>query len=601
MKAPFTTFTNSRTYDPRKRGWYQEARKLVAPRWSTPYRLDPPESRLVLTWLAPLITVEGKLEGALGIDLPPQEFRGFLEFLRPTPGSRIWVVDRAGGVVASAHGPMPDAPVPVAGGSVTIAGRRCRLLQSDIPAHAGAQWRMLLAIPEGDLLATAQGRLLAFTAVAFLLLMLPIFWWMRVSRRVANRVGALAEAAEHLGAGVTPEFQEQEVAEFQTLAQALMRAHLEIQERIRLQQQLLHSQRMETLGTLAGGIAHDVNNRLGAIMGQLFLAREALPESHPASQRIAQAEASASRCAQTTKSLLSFSRQGRPDLAALEINEFLQSSAEILNRLLGGMVEIRLDLGLGPLNIQGDPLHLEQVLMNLAVNARDAMPQGGSLFFRTRRAEDGWIELSVQDNGQGIAPEVLSHIFEPFYTTKPVGQGTGLGLSTVLGVVQSHDGRIEVESKVGVGTTFLLRFPPSLVGDSASEPKGPQASVSGPLSGLRILVVEDEAYLLETLEDALVGAGAQAAGALSGEAAWRLFQEQAFDCILSDQRMPGCTGVELLDRIRKAGSTVPFILASGQELESQKDLLKVDPNLRLLAKPFSIAVLRELIAGLGLR
>lgn len=236
--------------------------------------------------------------------------------------------------------------------------------------------------------------------------------------------------------------------------------------------------------------------------------------------------------------------------------------------------------------------------MNLAVNARDAMPQGGQLTLRTRRTREGRIELEVEDTGQGIPGEALPRIFEPFFTTKAVGQGTGLGLSMVHGIVQTHGGTIAVDSQVGTGTRFTLSFPLAECGGADSAPRHSGKNPIESLLGLRILVAEDEIFLLDMLESALVAAGAHVSRAASGDRAWEAFQIQAFDLVLSDQRMPGCTGMELFQRIRATGSRVPFILASGQSLEAFQTPFAADARAHLLNKPFAIDDLLTLIRGL---
>ena len=600
LEPPLGEFKPHPTYDARKRPWYREARLLQAPRWSTPYRLDPPESRLVMTWLVPLRDHSGGLTGALGMDLLPQDLQAFLELLRPTAGSRLWVLADGDTILASAHGTQAEVPVPAAGDRAVLGGQPFRIMRSDVPIHPGTHWRMVLAVPEQDLLASAQAKILELTAVAFLLLALPVLWGLRVGKQLAGEVQDLAAAADRLGAGEVPDLPPQQVTEFHTVGQALRKAHSEIQDRARLQQRLQHSQRMETLGTLAGGIAHDVNNHLNAIIGQLFLAREALPEGHDSNRRLARAEDAARRCAQVTRALLTFSRQGKPQLAPMDLNELVTRTAEVLERVLGGLVIVKLDLEPSLPPIQGERLQLEQVIMNLAVNARDSMAGAGTLTFRTRRSPDHGLELSVTDTGSGIAPVDLPRIFEPFFTTKPVGQGTGLGLAMVLGIVQDHGGRIEVDSEVGRGTTFTVGFPagPAEAHESAATAAAPLLP-KGPLLGVRILVAEDEVYLKDTLEEALTVAGAEVLAAANGEAAWQGFQNLAFDCVLSDQRMPGCSGLELLARIRATGSAVPFILASGQDLEPFRLESTKDPWLRLLPKPFSVTQLVATMNELG--
>jgi len=454
--APFRRLTS---YDPRSRPWYREARSLDAPRWSTPYRLDPPESRLVMTWLVPLGSADGSRAGALGIDLLAEDLQAFLELLRPTQGSRLWLLDQDGRVLSDAHGPQPMVALPPPGSaSAILGGLRHRILRSGLPHHSGSQWHMVMAIPEGDLLATAQWKLLGFTAAAFVVMLLPILLGLRVGRRLSDDIQDLARAAGEVGEGVAPHRPSNEVLEFQVVGQALQWAHAEIRERHALQEQLQHNQRLETLGTLAGGIAHDVNNHLSAILGQMHLVRETLPDGHPAHQRLILAESSATSCARTTRTLLAFSRHGNLDLRPMDLQELVAATAELLGCILGDLIQVRTDLAPGPAPIKGDRLQLEQVLMNLAVNARDAMPQGGRLTLRTRRAGEGRIALEVEDTGQGIPGEALPRIFEPFFTTKAVGEGTGLGLSMVHGIVQTHGGTLAVDSQVGIGTRFTLTF-----------------------------------------------------------------------------------------------------------------------------------------------
>ncbi|NWJ40384.1 MAG: response regulator [Geothrix sp.] len=593
------TYRDLDSYDPRSRPWYREARGLETPRWSVPYRLGPPENRLVMTWLVPLRRPGKPLEGALGLDLVAEDLQGFLELLRPTQGSRLWLLDQEGQVLSDAHGSQAMVALPPPGStSALLGGLRHRILRSELPRHPGSQWHMVLAIPEADLLATAQGKLLGFTAAAFVVMLLPILWGLRVGRRLSDDIQDLANAAGEVGAGVAPHRPSNEVLEFQVVGQALQWAHAEIRERHALQEQLQHSQRLETLGTLAGGIAHDVNNHLSAILGQMHLVRETLPDGHPAQQRLILAESSATSCARTTRTLLAFSRHGDPDLRPMDLHELVAATADLLGCILGGLIQVNTDLASGPAPIKGDHLQLEQVLMNLAVNARDAMPQGGQLTLRTRRTREGRIELEVEDTGQGIPGEALPRIFEPFFTTKAVGQGTGLGLSMVHGIVQTHGGTIAVDSQVGTGTRFTLSFPLAECGGADSAPRHSGKNPIESLLGLRILVAEDEIFLLDMLESALVAAGAHVSRAASGDRAWEAFQIQAFDLVLSDQRMPGCTGMELFQRIRATGSRVPFILASGQSLEAFQTPFAADARAHLLNKPFAIDDLLTLIRGL---
>ena len=231
-------------YDPRSRPWYQEARKLEAPRWSVPYRLGAPENRLVMTLLVPLREPGRPLEGALGLDLVAEDLQDFLELLRPTQGSRLWLLDQNGQVLSNAHGSQPMVALPPPGpASATLGGLRHRILRSDLPRHPGTQWHMVMAIPEGDLLATVRWKLLGFTGAAFLVMLLPILWGLRVGRRLSDDIQDLAKAAGEVGAGVAPHRPTNEVLEFQVVGQALQWAHAEIRERHALQEQRQHSQR----------------------------------------------------------------------------------------------------------------------------------------------------------------------------------------------------------------------------------------------------------------------------------------------------------------------------------------------------------------------
>ncbi|MDE3032887.1 MAG: response regulator, partial [Acidobacteriota bacterium] len=353
--------------------------------------------------------------------------------------------------------------------------------------------------------------------------------------------------------------------------------------------------------TLAGGIAHDVNNQLAAILGQLHLCRELLPEGHTVLARLERAETATRRCAQTTKALLAFSHQSRPELKRLNLNALVEETSVILERLLGGRIRLILHLDRALPAIRGDAVQLEQVLMNLAVNARDAMPEGGTLELGTGRNEAGEVLLEVQDSGTGIPAAALPHLFEPFFTTKEQGKGTGLGLAMVFGIVKAHQGRIQAENMPGGGALFRITLPAAGRADDSSPSAPRHLRAETRLAGVRVLVAEDEALLRDMLGDALTMARAQVTAVPDGAMAWRAWQMATFDLVLSDHRMPDCTGYELLQRIRATGSTVPFILVSGQGLESFETTLAQDPAVRLLPKPFEmprlLQVMGEMLAN----
>ena len=607
---------------PTDRPWFQAAREASGPRWVDPYAFFG-TNLPGITYVVPLRDPLGAFRGVIALDLMLEDLTERFWDTRPTPGSLFGLVDAHGRLVlmpkaatlldrdARARAfmtPLSPTFLPTLhrawqGGADArwfhAEGRSHFGLRHPLRPGEGPSWTLLLTIPESELIGSAQHRL-AYTAGLTLLCLLLVGLRARhLARRFGDPLRDLASAAEGLVQGKVPEPPATAISEIRTLGEALQRAGRMVVDRTRLQQQLQHSQRLETVGTLAGGIAHDVNNQLGAIMGQLFLAREAMPQGHPAAQRVARAEEAVERCAQTTKALLAFSHHGETKLQPLDLNALVRRTAGLLDRVLGGLITVDQDLAPDLPGVLGEPLQLEQVLMNMAVNARDAMPEGGRLTFRTWVTPGGEVALEVRDTGRGIPPDILPQIFEPFFTTKPIGKGTGLGLAMAFGILRAHGGRIEVASEVDRGTAFTLLLPAG--GEAPSEPSGPQRvepEHDGPLAGLRILVVEDEADLRETLADALTLARAQVETAQDGDQAWALCRSSRYDLILSDHRMPGCTGMELLRRIRGTGSGVPFILASGQDLEPFQAELKADARLRLLPKPFSVARLLEVVGEL---
>ncbi len=233
---------------------------------------------------------------------------------------------------------------------------------------------------------------------------------------------------------------------------------------------------------------------------------------------------------------------------------------------------------------------MEQVLMNLGVNARDAMPEGGHLTLSTRLGDDGRVLLDIQDTGAGIPEALLPRLFEPFVTTKEHGKGTGLGLAMVFSILKAHGGEIHAENVPEGGARFRVSLPAAGSGEVPLA-KGPDRlrAASPNLAGRRILVVEDEPLLREMLADALTLARMQVTTAPDGALAWRAWQQAGgFDLVISDQRMPDCTGLELMALIRGSGSEVPFILVSGQGLESVENQLSEDQRVRFVPKPFEL-------------
>lgn len=615
------------SYDPRTRPWYLAGAAAPAPSWTPPYAFytthDPG-----ITYTLP-IRDGSSLRGVVALDFMLDDLTHRVWSAQPTPGSRSLVVDPGGMALILPRDPAFETPesrrraflkpleTPFLGPEarrleddahggrprrVTSQGQRAVGLLRTFEGLPGLHWRLILTIPEDDLLGSARLRAVGMLGLALLALGLAAWRIRHIARRVAEPITALGALAENLGQGAAGPVIHTDIQEICTLERVLVQADESLSDKARLQSQLEHSQRMETMGTLAGGIAHDVNNQLAAILGQLHLSREALPENHPVLSRIQRAEDAARRCAQTTKALLSFSHQSRPELKPLDLNALIRETATLLERVLGGLIRLHLALQPDLPPVSGDPVQLEQVLMNLAVNARDAMPKGGSLTLRTFRGEEGQVCVEVLDTGTGIPEHLLPHIFEPFVTTKEAAKGTGLGLAMVFGIVKAHQGRIQAENVPGGGARFLLCLPPARQDTPGEVPHPADPCGEGEcLAGRRILVAEDEALLRDLLADALTQARAQVTAAPDGGVAWQAWRTGRFDLVLSDHRMPDCTGLELLKRIRATGSKVPFILVSGQGVDGLEAPLAQAPGVRFLPKPFELsrllALMAELLAG----
>ncbi len=613
-------------YDPRTRPWYQAGMSMHTPAWIQPYAFYTTQDPGI-TYTLPIQDQSG-FRGVAALDFLLDDLTARVWSAPPTPRSHCLVVDTLGRALILPKDPafqstearrkaflQPLGPgfLEAQSGLVALMDRSESPLRFNYRGDPmvglvtafqglpGIHWHLFLTVPEEDLLGPARFRIWSLLGLTILSLGLAAWRIRHIAARVAGPIAQLGAAAEALGQGVAPPPFRSNILELRSLDRALRQASQILTDQAVLQRQLEHSQRMETVGTLAGGIAHDVNNQLAAILGQLHLCREFLPEAHPVLRRIQRAEEATLRCAQTTKALLSFSHQSRPELRRMDLNTQVQETAAILDRLLGGRIRLTLSLAETLPPIAGDPVQLEQVLMNLAVNARDAMPQGGNLNLRTYLQSDGQVGLEVQDSGPGIPEVLLPHIFEPFITTKEVGKGTGLGLAMVFGILRAHHGHIVADNPPGGGARFRITLPTAEAGLwSGPAPRTDIVAAGAHLAGRRVLVAEDEPPLRDLLADALTLARVQVTPAPDGAVAWRAWQAGAFDLVLSDHRMPDCTGLELLGRIRASGSQVPFILVSGQGLESAEEGLSRDPNVRLLPKPFDLprlmALMQELLS-----
>ena len=415
-------------------------------------------------------------------------------------------------------------------------------------------------------------------------------------------------------------------------------AGLDVTDQRRLEEQLRHAQKMETLGTLVGGIAHDFNNQLTAILGNVGLAlleihglveqRLSTPQL-PAGVQAAlatlptlvtpleDAENAAQRCADMSRRLLAFSRSRIGQTQLVNLNELVTEITRLLKRVLPATIQVEVQADPDLLLVKADSTQLHQVLMNLAVNARDAMPQGGRLTLSTTNcmlttadctrnveARPGrFVVLSVTDTGSGIAPDVLARIFEPFFTTKDADKGTGLGLAMVFGTVKAHRGWIVVDSEPGKGTTFAI-FLPARTPDCRSKDgltSTRAANALAPVSSGCILVVDDEQLIRNYTSCLLERVGYQVLLAADGEEALRVYAQRAdqIDAVILDLTMPRMSGHEALEELRAINPAVKVIFSSGYAPRKETEELLAAGTSAFVAKPYQpqelLRVLRSVL------
>jgi PAS domain S-box-containing protein len=359
-------------------------------------------------------------------------------------------------------------------------------------------------------------------------------------------------------------------------------------ERLRLLSELQQSQKIESLGTLAGGIAHDINNVLAAI---LALATVGLSRNPPDSANFSAfntiAKAS-TRGGKMVKNILAFARKSPAKVERIDVNSLIREEVALLERTAPPTIRIAMDLDSGLALIQGDSDALGGALMNLCVNAVQAMPGAGVLTIRTRNA-GSTVEIQIADTGVGMPKHILEKAIEPFFTTKPVGQGTGLGLATAYALAKAHGGRLEIASEVGKGTVVTLAFPISS-GDPAAVPSGGKASVSrADALTLHVLVVDDDELVQAALGESIEALGHHVTVAADGETALGLLESGLEpDVVVLDMNMPGWGGSETLGRIREVSQHLPVILSTGRLDQAAVDLGARTPQVALLAKPYTL-------------
>ncbi len=381
----------------------------------------------------------------------------------------------------------------------------------------------------------------------------------------------------------------------------------DITERKKLEHQLFQSQKIESIGTLAGGIAHDFNNILAGILGYASFVKSKISERHEFYNHINTIELGAQRAAELTSQLLAFARGGQYNMSAVDLNTVVRETVTIISRTFDKSIEIETKLSDSLPPIRADSSQMQQVLMNLCVNARDAMTAGGSLTIETRQAKvrgaeqekearkSQYVALSVSDTGEGMDKAIQSRIFDPFFTTKEQGKGTGLGLSMVYGVINRHGGFTKVFSRVGEGTTVRVYLP--TCEKFEAEPALPHIS-SGELKGSGgILVVEDEEDVRSFIAELCSEYGYQVFTAADGEQALSVYNEYCseIDLVILDMIMPKMSGSETLLRLKNIDPDVKVVLASGYSSDASTCEAGGYGVCGFIQKPFQMAELLSMI------
>jgi PAS domain S-box-containing protein len=386
------------------------------------------------------------------------------------------------------------------------------------------------------------------------------------------------------------------------------RKHAE-EERAKLESQLIQAQKMESVGRLAGGVAHDFNNMLSVILGYAELIKTRLQDDDPLLKDVLAIEKAANHSRDITRQLLAFSRKQIIAPRVVNLNELIASSGNTLSRLIGEDIDLRLYPGENLWRINFDPAQVEQILINLAVNARDAMPDGGKLTIETENCHldrayclkhlgfkpGQYVFLGVSDDGTGMDREVQSHLFEPFFTTKEVGKGTGLGLATVYGMVKQNGGFIICYSEPGRGTTFKIYIPRVAEEDKTAEaPKEtPVAYAAG-----RILLVEDDEMVRDITKDILeeIGYTVLSADTPGGAVALCENRDTPIDLLLTDVVMPEMSGRELANRIAVIRPGIKVLYMSGYTSNVIAHRGVLDKGVHFIQKPFRIKDLADKIS-----
>jgi signal transduction histidine kinase/CheY-like chemotaxis protein len=492
-------------------------------------------------------------------------------------------------------------------------------------AVAGAGWQMQASAGREATLAAARDLFFQQTTISLIGLLVILAGTIAVYRAIAYPIWSLDRDVSHrlVTANAAP-LTERGPREIRQLARsfnavvASLRDELAQRERSdeqagKLEQRLQQSQRMEGLGQLAGGVAHDFNNLLAVILSYVDFVDDALPQDSAVRADVDEVRKAAQRAASLTRQLLIFARRDMAKTELVDLNTIVDGLDGLLRRTLGEHIELVVALGGSLPAVSADRTQLDQVLLNLAVNARDAMAKGGRLTIETSKVDSGdeqppsslppgrYVRLTVSDDGEGMPAGVAQRAFEPFFTTKPAGQGTGLGLATVYGIVTRSGGDVRIYSEPGHGTVIRVDLPAS---DGPAAPLADRAvapSITGDQQ--HVLVVEDEPAVLHAAVRILRNNGYSAEGVSDPNEALRVLGDPTLpiDVVMTDVVMPGLSGIELARRAAELRPSVPVFFTSGYSHDAVSRQGLIPQASILLQKPFTraalLAAVHDALAG----
>ncbi len=580
-----------------------------------------PGSPRVLTFAMPVIdTLTGRVLSVVGASIQADSLEP-VRTARSMPGGTVLtILDSSGTVVFRSLDPEHwiGRHFPIKGGQIgnsavregVGAGRSddgvSRL--AGFRSTALAPWVVYIGIPSAYTIDIVRNTFIRDVAIGLIISLILFAFSYRAALTVVTPIESLTADARAVADGdVARRSSLNSNDELGDLALAFNQMADTVVERSRAlqrsQEQLLHSQKMDALGSFAGGIAHDFNNYIHSIMGYTELAAQSLPDGTQVQEDLREVLASATRAADLTRQILVFSRKQVVDPQRVDLRDVVQGIERMLQRLVGEDRRLEIVASANPVPVTADPGELEQVIVNLVSNARDATSSGGLITLSTTtrahsdatatgvRAASPVAELTVRDNGSGMTPDVRERIFDPFFTTKGRAQGTGLGLAIVYGIVEQAGGTITVESAPGDGTTFTVRLPLGAGDETTIAPpreREPLQRGSG-----RILLAEDDPAVRQTTQRMLQHAGYSVVTAVDGRAALDVIQASTvpFDLLLTDVVMPRLSGSELVSRVTQSHPEIAVLFMSGyaDDVVVQENLAA--HSITLIQKPFSAAEL----------